>query len=183
MIAKKLYAAALLVLCCSCSLPVLHRDVMEQGVRNPDLTALAADPERFRGQLFIFGGIIASTTFTKQGSLIEALYVPVDSAGYLQNTTTAGQRFLALRPRTEGLLDPVIYHHGRRITLAAQFMEARHGKLGEMEYTFPFFAIQEIYLWPHEPRVYYAPPYYSQPWYPAYGPWFGPGPWYGPGGW
>jgi starvation-inducible outer membrane lipoprotein len=36
--------------------------------------------------------------------------------------------------------------------VAGVFMEDRKGKLGEMEYTCPFFEIREIYLWPIKRR-------------------------------
>lgn len=153
-------------LLCSCATPVLQKSVMEQGTRNPNLTDLVSNPACCPGKLFIFGGIIASTTVTKEGSLVEGIYVPVNESGDLQNTPAASRRFLALY--REGLLDPVIYNTGRLITLAGTFMETRKGKLGETEYTYPFFHIKEIYLWPKEPEVYYYAP---APYYPGY-PWY-----------
>jgi len=155
---------------CSCVTPVLQRSVMERGERNPDLAELLANPSRHMGQLFVFGGIIASTKVTRDGSLLEAVYVPVDQYGDLAGAPTPSRRFLALY--REGVLDPVIYSPGRRVTLAGTFMETRPGKLGEMEYTFPVFQVTEVYLWPKEPKVYYyvSPPYYSP--YPWYRPWY-----------
>jgi outer membrane lipoprotein len=152
----------------SCATPVLQKEVMDHAIRNPNLADLTRDPARYRGQLFIFGGIVASTTFTQQGSLVEAVYVPVDENGSLLSTPVTSERFLALYPKSNGLLDPIIYHSSRRITVAGVFREDREGKLGEMEYTYPFFELREVYLWPAEQRVYYVPPYY----YPWYGPWW-----------
>jgi starvation-inducible outer membrane lipoprotein len=172
MFQKRLYLLLFVSLVfCSCATPVLQKRVMEQGIRNPNLADLTRDPSRYRGQLFIFGGIIASTTFTQQGCLVEAVYVPVDENGHLQEIPVPSQRFLALYPRSNGLLDPIIYHGGRRITVAGVFTEERKGKLSEMEYTYPFFEISELYLWPIKRRVYYVPEYYY-PWHPWYGPWW-----------
>jgi outer membrane lipoprotein len=155
------------LLLASCATPVFQRNVMEQGIRNPNLADLARDPDRFRGQLFILGGIISSAAFTQQGSLVEAVYAPVDENGYLLGTPVISHRFLALYPRSDGLLDPIIYHSGRQVTIAGVFTENRKGKLGEMEYTYPLFEIRGIYLWPVRPRVYYyVPPPYYYPWYP-----------------
>lgn len=155
---------------CSCATPVLQRSLMDRGTRNPDPAELVANPSGYLGRLFVFGGIIASTTVTRDGSLIEAVYVPVDRYGDLQDTPALSRRFLALY--REGVLDPVIYSPGRRITLAGTFTEARAGKLGEMEYIFPFFQVSEIYLWPKEPMVYYyvPAPYYLP--YPWHRPWY-----------
>ncbi len=155
---------------CSCVTPVLQRSFMDRGKRNPDLAELVANPSGHLGQLFVFGGIIASTTVTREGSLLEAVYVPVNQYGNLGSEPTPSRRFLALY--REGVLDPVIYSPGRQVTLAGTFMETRPGKLGEMEYAFPFFQVTEIYLWPKEPKVYYyvPPPYYSP--YPWYRPWY-----------
>jgi outer membrane lipoprotein len=155
------------LLLASCATPVFQRNIMEQGIRNPNLADLGRDPDRFRGQLFIFGGIVASTVFTQQGSLVEAVYAPVDESGYLLGTPLISHRLLALYPRSDGLLDPLIYHSGRQITIAGVFRENRKGKLGEMEYTYPLFEIRGIYLWPVVHRVYYyVPPPYYYPWYP-----------------
>ena len=168
-----LLLAALLI--CSCASPVLRKDILDQGTRNPNMAELTQAPIPHRGKLFIFGGIIASTKFTQQGSLIEGMYVPVDEKGALENIPATSHRFLALCPRSSGLLDPVIYRSGRHVTIAANFMDVRQGKLGEMEYAYPFFEIREIYLWPTKPRVYYYPfPEYVYPYpgYPGYGPWW-----------
>lgn len=158
-------------LLCSCIAPVLQKTVMEQGTRNPNIADLTRDPARYRGQLFVFGGIIASTTIVRDGSLIEAVYVPVDGAGNLQNVPAPSRRFLALY--RDSIADPVIYRSGREITIAGTFIENRKGKFGEMEYTYPFFHIVEMYLWPIAPKVYYLePPAYYHPGYPWYRPWY-----------
>lgn len=153
---------------CSCATPVLQKSVMDAGTRNPNLAGLTAEPSRYRDQLFIFGGIIASVTVTRDGSLVEAVYVPVDRDGNLEEMPVPSRRFLALY--RAGILDPVVYSPGRLITLAGTFMETRKGKLGEMEYTYPFFEVTAIYLWPKEPKVYY---YVPGPYYPGY-PWYRP---------
>ena len=120
----------------------------------------------YKGKLFILGGIIAETRFSEKGSQIEALSVPVDSLGYLQGSDHTQGRFLAVYPRSKGLLDPMVFKQGREITLAGEFVEVRKGKIDEMEYVYPVFEIREIYLW-DEHRDYY----YSNYYYPYYDPW------------
>jgi outer membrane lipoprotein len=175
--------AALVLAACT---PVLNRELMREGARNVPLSQIREQPDANVGKLFIFGGVIVDTRVTDNGSLIEVLSVPVTALGYLRDLDQYGGRFLALYPRTSGMLDPIIYKKGREITLAGTFMENRRGKIDEMEYTYPVFEIKQIYLW-DEQRDYYLMPaypyYYNYP-YPYYNGWYDP--WwrpYPPPGW
>jgi outer membrane lipoprotein len=162
----------------SCS-PVLNREVMKEGVRDFSLAYLRETPEVFEGKLFILGGLIVQTRLTGTGSQIEALSAPVDSYGYLQRTERSQGRFIAVYPKSKGLLDPMVYRKGREVTLAGEFVEARKGKIDEMDYVYPVFEIREIYLW-EERKEYYGPNYY----YPYYDPFFYRSPFmYDPWGW
>jgi outer membrane lipoprotein len=172
--------------------PVLDRDLMNTGARQFQLSHLVETPEVFKDHLFILGGVIVETKLTEQGSQIEALFVPVNSSGYLKDATLYQGRFLAVYARSKGLLDPMIYRRGRQVTLAADFLGVRKGKIDEMEYAFPLFEIRQIHLW--EEQVYYdyawpypyyysyPYPYYSSPYYYPFGPWWRPYP-YGPPPW
>ncbi len=153
-----LISAVLLVLA-ACS-PVLTREVMKQGMRDVSFNQLRQDPAVYKGKLFILGGIIAETRFSEKGSQIEALSVPVDSLGYLQSSGQTQGRFLAVYPKSKGLLDPIVFKRGREITLAGEFVEARKGKIDEMEYVYPVFEIREIYLWDEHRDYYYSDYYY-----------------------
>jgi outer membrane lipoprotein len=169
-----LISAALLLSACY---PVLSRELMREGSRDVPFDLLRESSDSFKGRLFILGGIIVNTRFTETGSQIEALFVPVDSSGYLKERTYAQGRFLALYPRSQGLLDPLVYKRGREITLAGTFLETRKDKIDEMEYTYPVFEIRQIYLW-EEDRYryspYYYPYYYNYPFF--YDPWGRPFP-------
>jgi outer membrane lipoprotein len=184
---KRVYLAYILLLLVVASLvacaPVIRKDLMDVGIRNVPLSEVKQNPEFYRGKLFILGGIIAGAKVTEEGSLVEALHVPVDSRGYL--TEGADGRYLALFPRESGMLDPLIYRKGKRITVAAEFVEIREGKLDESEYAFPLFEIREIYLW-EDRAYYYPPPYYYYPyyWWDYPYPWRGGPYWrYGPFWW
>ena len=95
------------------------------------------NPDVYRGKLFVLGGVIVSSRLIESGSLIEAAYVPVDSNGYLLDSNNPGGRFNAFYPKAKGILDPVMYSKGRMITIVAEFVELRQGKIEEMSYTFP----------------------------------------------
>jgi len=166
------FISAVLMVFSACT-PVLNREVMDQGMRDVPFSRLSEAPEVFKGKLFILGGLIVETRLVEKGSQVEALSVPVDSLGYLQGPARTQGRFLAWYPRSKGLLDPMVYRKGREVTLAGEFMEARRGKIDEMEYVYPVFEISEIYLW-EERRDYYTYPYYDPFYYRSpflYDPW------------
>ncbi len=157
----------------SCA-PVLRYDLMKSGILDVPPSAIKDNPEVYRDRLFILGGIIVDTKVTEEGTLIEAIYVPVDSYGYLKGVGPSDGRYLALY---EGFLDPLIFRKDREITLAGEFIENRRGRIGEMDYVYPLFRIKELYLW-EERRYYYyisppPPPWYYPRWW--YNPW-----WYDP---
>jgi len=165
-IVKRIFLISAVFLVLAACSPVLTREVMKQGMRDVSFNQLRQDPNVFKGKLFILGGIIAETRFSEKGSQIEALSVPVDSLGYLRGSDQTQGRFLAVYPKSKGLLDPIVFKRGREITLAGDFVEARKGKIDEMEYVYPVFEIREIYLW-DEHRDYY----YSNYYYPYYDTW------------
>ncbi|MEW6584174.1 MAG: Slp family lipoprotein [Nitrospirota bacterium] len=148
----------LLLFLISCA-PVLKPEIMSSALRDISPAEIKHDPDSYRGKLFVFGGIIVSTKATAEGSLVEAIYVPVDSRGYLKDVKAADGRFLALFSKESGILDPLIFKRERQITLAGEFVSLREGKIDDMEYTYPFFKIVQIYLWPI--RTEYYPIYYE----------------------
>lgn len=182
-----LLTACLALALVSCS-PVLSRDLMDRGARDFNPSHLLETPDAFKDHLFIFGGVIVDTKLTEKGSQIEALFVPVDSYGYLQDSSPYKGRFIAVYPRSRGLLDPMVFKKGRQVTLAADFVEVRKGKIDEMEYSYPVFEIRQIHLWEQYqyadyPYYYWPPAYYPYPYYyryPYYDPWMRPYPYWGP---
>jgi len=166
--------ACLLIYSCT---PVLSRNFLRNGILSEELSEIKENPDSYRGRLFIFGGIIVKTEATKDGSLIEAIFVPVNTLGYLKSYKTSGGRFLAIYKSHE-ILDPLIFSAKREITLTGEFIEIRKGMIGEMEYTYPLFEIKDIYLWEEikerDYYYYYMPPPYPY-WYyrhPPYDPWW-----------
>jgi len=132
---------------CSCSGPVLRSDLLSTGIHNASMAQVSQDPSQYQGRIFILGGAIISCTLLEAGSLVEAVQIPVDSNGYLKEGEASTGRFLAFYPKEFGVLDPVVYRGGRRITLAGKLTGTRLGKIDEMEYAFPYFEIIQVYLW------------------------------------
>jgi outer membrane lipoprotein len=165
---KRIFFIVSVALVLSACSPVLTREVMREGARDISFNQLREAPDAYKGKLFILGGLIAENRFSEKGSQIEALRVSVDSLGYLRGSERTQGRFLALYPKSKGLLDPMVYKRGREITMGGEFVEVRKGKIDEMEYVYPVFEIREIYLW-QEQKEYYGPnyyyPYYYDPFY------------------
>ena len=160
---------SLLFLSCA---PILSQDLLQTGIYDMPLSMIKEEADQQKGKLFILGGLIVNTTVTNEGTLIEAVYVPVNSKGYFRSYGSSRGRFLALFRGREPL-DPVVFSEKREITVAGQFIGLRKGKIGEMDYSFPFFEIQEVYLWEEDrDRDYYYygyPPYYGPPYYAPWG--------------
>ena len=177
---------ALALLVSACASPVIRKDLLQTGMRNVPPDVLTSNPTAYKGKIIILGGIIAKTTVTKAGTVIEAVFVPVDHNGYLKNALGSG-RFLAVWPRSEGILDPLIYRQNRLITVAGTFSGAKEGKIGKASYAFPVLNAVQIFLWKasrYYPAYMYYPPYYGPYWGPYYGPYWGPGWGWGAGwGW
>jgi outer membrane lipoprotein len=167
---KKFYFIVLVIMLLSSCTYVIRKDLMDVAIVDVPFSEIGANPDLYRGKIFILGGIIVNTKIIEKGSLIEAVYVPVDSRGYLDDVRHSNGRFLAFYPKEKGLLDPQIYHSGKRITVAGEFIETRTGKIDKMEYTYPFFEIKDIYLWGEGGLYYMRPPYPS--WYYSYPYWW-----------
>ena len=165
----------LFLLLAACAAPVIKKDLLARGLRDVPIGEIANHPQKYKGQLFVLGGIIANTTVTDKGTFIEALFMPVDDKGYFKNEAGEG-RFIALWPRANGILDPLLYKRNRRITVAGTLAGTKSGKIGSANYVFPVIDVQQIFLW--KETYYYPPSYYYYPyspydyWYP-YGPYPG----------
>ena len=168
---KRLYLILLAIVVLSSCAPVLREDLMRSASFDVRFSDMRENPDLYKGRLYILGGIIVKTTAVKRGSLIEAIYVPVDSLGYLKGARVSSGRFLAIFPKR--LLDPLFFTKGREVTIAGEFIGTRKGKIEEMEYTYPFFEVKEIYLWEETKEYYYVvPPYpYYYPYW-RYDPWW-----------
>lgn len=142
----------------SCATPVIRPDLMEGAVLNPLMSDFVHDPDQMRGGLFILGGIIVSTRYTDEGSMIEAVHVPVSSHGYLAAPAPSARRCLLIYPNEKGKLDPAVYSKDKGITVAGVFIENRIGFIDEVSYVYPTFLIEDIYLWEHGKYASYRHP-------------------------
>lgn len=168
-----LSSAIFLLLIVACA-PVLRKDLMQAGIRDFSLEQLRGSPLQYEGKLFILGGTIVKTRNIEKGSVIEAIYIPVDSLGYPKGREYSDGRFLALFPRSAGYLEPEIYAKGREISIAGVFTGVERGKIDEADYTYPVFEIKQVTLLAEERQRYMSYPShypygpYSPFYYPPY---------------
>ncbi|HWR59568.1 MAG TPA: Slp family lipoprotein [Thermodesulfovibrionales bacterium] len=165
MIGYRLIIVVLLSVSLFACAPVLRKDYLDSGIRDIPLSEVKQNPAQYKGKIFILGGIIVSTKVTEEGSLIEAISLQTDSRGYPAGSSEG--RYLALYPKEKGMLDPQIYRKNRKISLAAEFVDTRQGKIDEAKYVYPFFSIKDFHLW-EERTYFYQQPYYSPYYYNQY---------------
>ncbi|MCX8070297.1 MAG: Slp family lipoprotein [Thermodesulfovibrionales bacterium] len=151
----------------SCSIHVLSPNLVKNAQINLPIKELLENPIPYENRLFVFGGQIADVRLTPEGSLLELAYIPVDYEGFPSGSKHPNVRIRALFKREHGLLDPIVYEKSRYITIGGVFKGLQPGKIEELNYLFPFFHIEEIFLWK---RYYKRYPSYI-PWYDEYYPW------------
>jgi outer membrane lipoprotein len=164
---------------------IISKENVALSVKDIPFSKIQETPELYLDKIFIFGGFIAKTTNSKQGSEIEIVQNPIDSYGSVFERDLSEGRFLIT---TSKYLDPLIYRKGRSLTMAGKLIGSKKNMLGEIEYNYPVFELKEIYLWKevklypyyynYDPFYNYAPYYPSSPYYwnAPYSPynWYGP---------
>jgi len=163
-----LIASLLFFVACA---PVFKDEIMKNSTINPSPIELNASPASFEGKMYIFGGKIINLRTTPDGYVIEAMFLPVDSRGKIDDGDNYIGRFLAILPKEKGILDPLIFKAGRDVSIAGIYRGIRTQKSDNIENTYSYFEIAAIRLW--EERAYYSSPFIYYP-YPQLYWWYGP---------
>jgi outer membrane lipoprotein len=151
--------------------PVFKEEIMANSTINPVPAELNSSPESFKGKMFIFGGRIVNTRTTKDGMVIEAIFLNVDSRGNIDENNRYVGRFLAILPKEKGLIDPLIFRTGKDVTIAGIYRGIRTQMMDKLEYGYSYFEIAAMRLW-EENAYYYGPVFYTP--YPQFYWWYGP---------
>jgi len=155
------------ILLTSCA-HVLSKEYVQSATPGVSFMQIEENPEAYLGKTFILGGTIAGTTDTKEGSVVEVVENPVDKYGNITDPDISEGRYII---ETVQHLDPLIYRKGRHITFAGKLIGSKKKMLDKMEYRYPVFQAEQIYMWRTIRN--YPPPY---PYY--YDPFFAPYPYY-----
>jgi outer membrane lipoprotein len=140
---------------------VIASNLRMQVPKDLTFAAVLKDPDRFRGEMVIWGGRIIETVNEEGYTRIKVLQIPLDFTGFPEDEEASEGRFLV---QVIGYVDPEIYRKGRFITLAAIILGSRREPLGAIEYEYPLLESRQIHLWKNSPGYgVYPAPYW--PWY------------------
>lgn len=153
-----------------------------EGVNHDlDYAEIKADPTAYAGQKTLIGGVIVGLEVEQKGSTLEVYRWELDRWGEPYAVNEDSGRFLA---ETDRLLDPAVYTPGRLVAMAATVSGELTRPLGQIDYHYPVFRINESYVWqtPYRYMIYpggniYAPTYIApddptrdNPYNPGYNP-------------
>lgn len=148
--------------------PELRPDVN----RSITFEELVRDPDRYKGELLVLGGVILSSENRQDGSEIEVMQRPLTRTDRPKEVDETGGRFIALHP---GYLETAVYGKERRVTVLGEVSGREVRVIGELTYPYPVIKIRKIRLWPEiEERTTTYPPYWYDPYYYPGGWWYGP---------
>ncbi|MDP2156233.1 MAG: Slp family lipoprotein [Nitrospirota bacterium] len=162
---------------------VISPENRENALSTIPLSEVRAHADQYTEKTFIFGGLIADTFNSKDGSEIEIVQMPLDEWGYVIRRDRSDGRFIVT---AQNHLDPLIFSKGREVTISGVLVGIRTEKLGKKDYDYPLFRAKEIHLLRHRPYysdtyygyepLYYPYPFYGygQPYYPYPYYWYNP---------
>jgi outer membrane lipoprotein len=140
------------------------QEVMQEVKKDIDFSEAIKNPEAFRGESVIWGGVIIETVARPADTLILVRQTELDFQKQPKDLDRSAGRFIV---RYSGFLDPAIYSKDREITVVGTIAGKEDRPVGERLYTYPVVDVRDLRLW--EKRM--DPPYYYDPWY------WGPYPW------
>jgi len=144
----------------------LSQDIRRQADESAPFSEIQKNPDKFRGTIVVWGGVIIETTNLKESTAIKVMQTALDIQRRPTDLDRSEGRFVI---RVDRFLDPDIFRKGREITVGGPVADYEVHPIGEIRYTYPVVQASELKIW--EKRVEY-PPYYYDPWY-----WGPPYPW------
>ena len=125
---------------------------LRQQARPVTLAQATGNPGGCQGTVVIWGGRIIKTVNATTGSTLFVLKLPLGHNEKPQAHADSPGRFIAHSP---GFLDPEMYQRGRLVTVAGTLSGLETGLVQKADYTYPVVSIEQVHVWPVEPRVYY----------------------------
>ena len=157
----------------------MSQEIRREADASAPFAEIQKDPDRFKGSVVIWGGLIIETTNLKDSTVLKVMQTALDFQKRPSDLDRSEGRFIVVVDR---FLDPDIFKKGREVTVGGEVSGKETHPIGEIRYTYPVVRAKEVKLW--EKGLPY-PPYYYDPWYwgPPYYPWRPWGPWGRPYGW
>ena len=149
----------------------MSQDIRKQAEASAPYWEIQKDPDKFRGAIVVWGGVIVETTNLKESTAIKVMQTALDIQERPTDLDRSEGRFIILVGR---FLDPDIFKKGRQVTVGGEIVGKEAQPIGEIQYSYPVVQAKELKLW-EQPVPY--PPYYYDPWYwgpypmRPWGPW------------
>lgn len=150
-------ASAIVMMLMGCA-PVLSDRFLQEANLSISFQEILNDPSFYKGKLVVLGGRIITTTAKNEETWIEVLQQPLDRQYRPESSDVSYGRFLII---IKGVVDPVIYASGRRITISGEVTGSIVMPIQELPYTYPVISSREHvligpeYYYDNLPRLYY----------------------------
>lgn len=105
---------------------------------------IAQSPERYAGNVVIWGGRVVNVKNFTDHSEIEMLAYPLDASQRPKANDTGSGRFIVVMP---GYAEPLSYPPGALMTVSGTLNGSRSGKVGEANYVFPLVSATQSHVW------------------------------------
>ncbi len=154
---KVFFLCVSLVLIVGCASPI-SKQLRQEADKNLTFTMVKENPQKYKGEIVIWGGTIIKTVNLPKMTEITVLESPLGSNEKPQGKVRSRGRFIA---RSHKYLDREVYKKGRKITVAGEVTGKKVKPVGKMKYAYPVINIKQLYLWSRTRAVYPAYDYYG----------------------
>jgi len=151
---------------CLAACAPLSQEIRREAQASAPFSEIRKDPEKFRGSVVVWGGVIIETVNRQDSTAIRVLQTALDFQGRPTDLDRSEGRFIVVVDR---FLDPDIFKKGRELTVGGEIAGSETHPIGEVLFVHPVVRARELKLW--EQRV-ESPPHFCDPWF-----WGPPCPW------
>ena len=160
------------VILTACATSADQRETEDSAASTPQFSQIKATPDSFKGQALVLGGQVLSARRLKDGTRLEVLQLPLNSAQQPALDLMKSQgRFVAIQRE---FLDPATVPQGTFLTITGELTGSMTLPLDETDYVYPLIEIKSFRTWlpsQDSDQFRYRPySYYSPFWYPYWGP-------------
>ncbi len=140
------------------------------------ITPQQAAQQNAQGEHVRWGGKIVKVEPKSDQTCFEILSRELYADARPRPRAASSGRFIAC---SKGFYDPELYKRDREMTVTGQLAGTQKHPVGGYEYTYPLVNADNVYLWPLRERAYgySAWPYYYDPFWGPWGPYWGRGWW------
>ncbi len=139
----KIQALFTVILLTACMHPI-SKQAREQVNPQTTFAMVSENPSAFLNQQLLIGGVIITIEKAGEGTILELMEWRLSRWGEPTYLAENDRRFLL---KSNQALDPTVYEPGVLVTLAGVVLGEETRLLGEHEFTYPVFELNEIHPW------------------------------------